>query len=227
MKLIDISPQELERIYNEENLSLSQIATRFGVNVGVIRHRLRKFGTPLRPSIRHDYKTYTITKEFLEIEYLYNRKSCKKIAKEVGCSESNIWYAISKFQIPTRSHSESNAGKTFSIAHREALSQAHLLSSKERKGSNNPNWKGGYGVSNYLERRRPEYVTWRNKALRNKGETCSKCGKNLTVSCPHCGRKFDRHVHHIQEFANNPELRFSIDNAIVLCDSCHKAHHKK
>ncbi len=227
MKDLGINLQEVERLYLKEDMSLSQLSTRFGASVSELRHRLRKMGTPLRPSFKKVHDDFGMTKDFLEREYSVNRKNCKQIADELGCAESNVWYKIKQFQIPMRTHSESNSGKEFSVSHREALSQAHLTSSKRRSGSENPNWRGGVAAKNFLARYEGTYVVWRRRAIRIKGNICSKCGKDLKERCPHCGRTSDTHVHHIQEFTDNPELRFSLDNVVILCEPCHKVYHKK
>jgi 5-methylcytosine-specific restriction endonuclease McrA len=167
-----------------------------------------------------------ITKEFLEREYIENRKPFKQIAEEAGCGETKIWNLSKKFQIQPRSRGELLKGREFSISHREALSKSHIASDK-RRGDNNPNWRGGVSAQNFLERYKTKYITWRRMVLRHKGNICSACGKNLNERCPCCGRATDKHVHHIQEFAENPDFRYSLDNAVVLCESCHRANHKK
>jgi hypothetical protein len=47
-----------------------------------------------------------ITKEFLEREYIENRKPFKQIAEEAGCGETKIWNLSKKFQIQPRSRGE-------------------------------------------------------------------------------------------------------------------------
>ena len=227
MKDLGINLQEVERLYLEEGMSLSRLSARFGVSASEIRHRLRKMGTPLRPSFRKVPDDFGLTKDFLEREYITNRKNCKQIADELGCAESNVWYKIKQFQIPMRTHSQANLGIEFSVSHREALSKSHLASSKKRSGPDNPNWRGGVSTANFLARYKGTYIVWRRRAIRIKGNICSVCGKDLKERCPHCGRASDTHVHHIQEFAENPDLRFSLDNVVILCEPCHKEYHKK
>ena len=45
-------------------------------------------------------------------------------------------------------------------------------------------------------------------------------------TCQICGASFDiMHVHHVKRFADYPELRFEVDNAITLCPACHRSIH--
>ena len=227
MESYGLDLKEVERCYVDELMSLSQLAKQFNVTVSTVRHRLRKMGVSLRPSIRHNTPDYGLTREFLEREYLQNKKTYKQIADERGCSESNVWYKIKKFQIPARTASEAIKGVEFSVSHREALSKSHLASTHKRTGAANPNWRGGVATENYLARRTNEFINWRRKVLRHKGKVCSACGKGLGERCPCCGRITDKHVHHVREFSENPDLRYSLDNAVVLCESCHQRLHKK
>jgi transposase-like protein len=227
MESYGLNLPEVQRLYLEEGLSLSALAKRYSLTPGIIRHRLLKMGTNLRPSFKIDRTDFGLTKEFLEKEYLENRKPYKQIAEEVGCAESTVWYKLKQYQIATPTKSEIMTGKKFSLEHRDALSKGQRASKHKNVGENNINWRGGVATANLLARRTPEYISWRKMVLRHKGTICSNCGASLVERCPCCGRSTDKHVHHIQEFADNPTLRDSLDNAIVLCESCHRELHKK
>lgn len=68
---------------------------------------------------------------------------------------------------------------------------------------------------NYEDRRSNKYKNWKKEVLKRDNFTCQKCGsKNNLV------------VHHIKYFSKNKNLRFDIDNGIVLCNLCHKEVHK-
>lgn len=169
-------------------------------------------------------KTFNITEELLRQEYIHNGKTYKEIAQELGCGETIIYSHMKKFGIPSRPRKTHLKGRPFSLDHRVNLSKAKM---GKKTGDKNPNWKGGVSVDHNIIRRRAEHSTWRKLVLRLNDGTCGQCGSNLLKTCPCCGHKPDRHVHHIKDFANHPHLRFSLDNAIVLCETCHRQSHKK
>ena len=78
-------------------------------------------------------------------------------------------------------------------------------------------WKGGITPENIKIRLSIEYRLWREVVFARDNWTCQKTGikgGNLTA-------------HHIQNFAQFPELRFAIDNGITLSEKAHKEFHKK
>ncbi|MCH7772482.1 MAG: HNH endonuclease, partial [Bacteroidetes bacterium] len=62
-----------------------------------------------------------------------------------------------------------------------------------------------------------EHSLWREAVFSRDGWTCQKC-EELGIKL---------HPHHIQNFAQFPELRFAIDNGVTLCKKCHIKFHKK
>ena len=87
----------------------------------------------------------------------------------------------------------------------------------KRRGENAYNWKGGITPENIKIRRSLEYRLFRDLVFVRDKYTCQKygtMGKNIKA-------------HHIQNFAQFPELRFAIDNGITLSDKAHKEFHKK
>ena len=52
-----------------------------------------------------------LTKDFLIKEYIVNKKSTYQIAKEIGCSHSNILNYLKKYNIKTRTQGEALKGK--------------------------------------------------------------------------------------------------------------------
>jgi len=67
-----------------------------------------------------------------------------------------------------------------------------------RKKSKSQNW-----------RRTRDYRIWRVKCIRR------------DKVCVVCGSRQNRHVHHLESGAYNPELRFDPDNGVVLCGHHH------
>ena len=85
----------------------------------------------------------------------------------------------------------------------------------QRKGSKNPNWKGGKSKRfKHISDR--NYIQWRVKVFTRDNFTCQGCRQ--------VGR--DLEAHHIKEWVKYPELRYKIDNGITLCQRCHKRCHK-
>ncbi len=59
-------------------------------------------------------------------------------------------------------------------------------------------------------RRDAELILWKRRVKRRDNNLCQKCGTNK-----------DLQVHHIKNYAQYPEMRYKINNGIVLCKSCH------
>ena len=93
---------------------------------------------------------------------------------------------------------------------RRKLSETH-------KGEKNYRWKGGIESENRRIRKGIEFRLWREAVFTRDNWTCQRCLQR--------GREL--HPHHIQNFAQFPELRFAIDNGITFCKSCHQEFHKK
>lgn len=95
------------------------------------------------------------------------------------------------------------------------------IKSLKTLGENNGNWKGGVSKINRSERENImstlEYKLWRDACLARDGYTCQVSGQY--------GRSLV--VHHINNWADFPELRTSIENGITLSKEVHLAFHKK
>lgn len=85
------------------------------------------------------------------------------------------------------------------------------------KGSRNPCWRGGVTPESAIIRGGIEYRLWREAVFARDSFTCQKYG---TV-----GGKL--RSHHIQNFAQYPELRFAINNGITLSEKAHREFHHK
>lgn len=84
------------------------------------------------------------------------------------------------------------------------------------KGIDNPNFKGGYTPERVKIRNSSEGVLWRKSIFARDNFTCQK----------YQTRGGDLVAHHINNFAEFPELRFAIDNGITLSLKAHKEFHK-
>jgi len=84
-------------------------------------------------------------------------------------------------------------------------------------GINSPKWKGGVTPENEKYRKSLEIKLWRKSCMERDSFTCQKSGQ----------KGGDLEVHHINNFADFPELRTSIENGITLSKQEHKNFHKK
>ena len=81
----------------------------------------------------------------------------------------------------------------------------------EHRGENSHKWRGGVTEEQKLLRKRFEYVNWRTSVYERDDYTCQCCGVR--------GGKLN--AHHINQFADYPELRYEVNNGITLCMNCH------
>jgi len=85
------------------------------------------------------------------------------------------------------------------------------------RGADNHLWRGGITPENYKIRMSLEMKLWKKACLERDNFTCQKTGERG-------GRLI---IHHINNFADFPELRTTINNGITLSEKTHKNFHKK
>jgi 5-methylcytosine-specific restriction endonuclease McrA len=61
----------------------------------------------------------------------------------------------------------------------------------------------------------PQYIEWRKAVRARDGNTCRKCG----IKPPLASRTLI--CHHVRRWADQPTLRFAVNNGITLCKKCH------
>lgn len=115
-------------------------------------------------------------------------------------------------------------GKKFSVAHKQALSEAqkkidsptrfqngHKSSNSGRthfkRGAEHPQWKGGYSLDHH---RIAEYRRWQ-RAVKKRDKQCVECGSSEKL-----------HAHHMDLDSTNNNL----ENGKTLCRQCHVQLHK-
>lgn len=79
------------------------------------------------------------------------------------------------------------------------------------RGECNHRWRGGITGEQKLLRKRFEYVNWREAVYERDNYTCQCCG----------AYGVQLNAHHLNSFAEYPELRLEVDNGITLCEQCH------
>ncbi len=117
----------------------------------------------------------------------------------------------------------------FEKGHKVWLGREHSEESKKKmselaKGKPHPNqsgdkhpmWKGGITPENLRIRTSIQFRLWRESVFARDNWTCQKYGIE----------GYRLHSHHIQNFADYPELRFAIDNGITLSEKAHKEFHQ-
>jgi len=89
--------------------------------------------------------------------------------------------------------------------------------SEAEMGEKNHNWQGGISSESTRIRMGIDWRLWREAVFARDNWTCQKCKKKGGKLTPH----------HIQNFAQYPELRFAIDNGITFCEKCHRIFHRQ
>jgi hypothetical protein len=151
-------------------------------------------------------------KDWLEREYVQNRRSCGDIAREFGVTDESVIYWLRKHDIPRRSVAEARA-----VKHWGSPGPANGMYGK--RGAQVPNWQGGISP---LRQAFYSSGDWKRAArivgARDKG-ICRRCGKGPL------GR-WDSHIHHVIPFGIE-SCRADPDNLVTLCRECHAFVHSK
>ena len=161
---------------------------------------------------RKGYKRPPFSKEWKEklSKSLKDRKLSEEHKRKIG------------FIRKGRKHSEESKKKigfanSISLKDRKIPLEIRKKISNSTKGENHHNWQGGKTPEYRKIRMSIEFRLWREVVFARDNWTCQKTGIK--------GGKL--HPHHIQNFAQYPELRFAIDNGITLSKEAHKEFHKK
>lgn len=87
-----------------------------------------------------------------------------------------------------------------------------------RRGSLNPNWKGGVRTEYLRDRTSDQYREWRRIVFERDKYTCQLCGDK---------RGGNLVAHHILTFKNFPKFRFNPNIGVTFCRPCHINVHKQ
>ena len=89
--------------------------------------------------------------------------------------------------------------------------QKHSLEScLKMRGEHRKDWKGGVSKKNNEIRRCAFYMRWVSAIYKRDKYTCQICGK----------KNLNLRANHIKRFADFPDLRFEINNGILICREC-------
>lgn len=100
------NPEELERLYHEEGLSLQEISERSEVGPKTISNRMDKFGIEKRPD--GDKSGVWWDEDKIRHLYVEEELSLKEVAKRLGCSIATIHNVMEEYGIERR---EANGGE--------------------------------------------------------------------------------------------------------------------
>ena len=141
---------------------------------------------------------------------------------QVSCSRTCRYIFFSKN--PKKHHTCRHCGVVFyardkphsNTPHNYCSLRCRNLAYRERTGPLANGFKG-VGNKNRLQRQRTQYWEWRDAVVKRDNGRCQSCG---TSGVP-------VHAHHVKSFSSHPELRFSVDNGLTLCLSCHGLIHDR
>ena len=102
------------------------------------------------------------------------------------------------------------------MKNRKFTEETRRKMSESHKGEKSHFWKGGMNPINDTIRKGIEFSLWREAVFARDNWTCQKTGIK--------GSKL--HPHHINNFADYPDLRLAIDNGITLSKKAHEEFHK-
>lgn len=121
-----------------------------------------------------------------------------------------------KMSEAAKNRPSNRTGKKHTPETRKKISE--ITRERTPRGERHYNFKHGLSQRNLNDRRKPEYLEWRNAVFARDNYTCQRCGDN---------RGGNLRAHHVKPFAENPELRFDVANGITLCHTCHELEHFK
>jgi len=196
-------------------------------------------------------------KNWLYAEYWGKEKSAEKIAKEQGCTGSNILAIMKRRNIPIRDRKWTNEqikkvlklseeGKTFKDISEEMEKDKKTYDAIRNVAYKNLKIKSSYNPAIRNEETRQkisaslqgiELENWDgfkeslNSLIRKSvkyQEWREKIFERDNYTCQKCDKRGVFLIaHHIKNFANNLDWRIKIDNGITLCKRCHLGFHNK
>ncbi len=139
----------------------------------------------------------------------------KHLPKEMAenLRQSNIW------RIPWnkwRKETRREVLEKQRLSHIGKKQSKELIAKRIHKGEKSAHWKGWITPINKQIRWSDDFLTWRQSVFMRDKWLCRKCWKGKRL-----------HAHHIKNFSQYPELRFSVDNWITLCKDHHIEFHNK
>lgn len=242
---VDIKPyyRDKDWLYNEyvvKNRTADDIAEECGINRRNVCDYIEKYNISKMVDPHN-----IISKELLELEYITNMMTRREIVEKYHIGEKSLDKLMEEYGIHKRTGGESMSlyfqykggsekarEKSLEMWQREGFHDKMCEINKESANKlehrinlsaglqhiNPSEWTGFSLPENKRIRNHTEYSDWRKSVFERDNYTCQCCGdRNKNGN----GHSVILHAHHKENFADNPDLRFDIDNGITLCDKCH------
>ena len=127
--MFNFTKKFLKQEYLTNKKTITQISNENNCSITTIRKGLKEYNIPIRniaeaanfKKSNNLIRNYNFTKEFLEQEYIINKKTMRQIAKENNCSDGTIYNNLQKYNIPT---------KGYIFFTKEFLEQEYLVNKK-------------------------------------------------------------------------------------------------
>ena len=215
----------------EQKSSIEEIMRIYNVSRGCVERRIKRHKLVYR-----EYKN-TLTKLFLEKEYLVNKRTTKNIAKQFGVSDVTIVNWLKKYEIKRAEPSSYLKGRTLSQAHKDKIRKNaprgvdHPLYGK--RGSLAPCYKRPEDRKQSLYssiRKSTRYKEWRMAVFTRDNFKCTniECdGKDKTIIVDHIipfaviVNAAKLNADNLDTKINSVGLLWDPDNGRTLCNTCH------
>ena len=195
--------------YVGKGLTCRQIGANMGIPHRTIQRYLKTAGISLR-NPGHPLIDRLSDREWLEQQYIAEKKSTTEIADEIGCSARSVSIWLGRHRLSARPTGSEKGHNRNTDEMRQKLSAAKR---GRCLGPDNPNWRGGIAL------RDPDRGRYRAKMWVNEIKNRDKW------RCVECSSTQNLHAHHIKPWRYYPEFRYDVDNGITLCHNCHEAAH--
>ena len=201
-------------IANYNKLNPNEIADNLNRSVIAIYQKANKLNLI-------SYRNCCVELTFQLVELILNeKKTTEGIYEEFPYIHSRVMDDLSILKMYEEGHSSTYISNELNYSVNTIITKLKKYGI-EIKGSgfynsaNREDWKK-YGKLLRRLRCTSEYRNWRKEVLERDAYTCQCCQKSKNI---------DLEAHHIHNFSSNEELRFSIDNGIILCRECHIEFH--
>lgn len=229
----------LEEEYINKNRSAQDISNECGVHL----RRIEKYIKLYKLDNKFISPRTKMPKELLYNLYIDKHFQLEEIRLKYKIDCSTLTKLLDEYQIPRRNHSESMAIYYDERGGRELKSRdnkeiwmregykdkmieimktspkvkdGRIKFSANYQGLELSEWKEHLTKLNTRIRNSKEYKDWTEIIFKQDDYTCQCCGNRSSK-----GNSVYLNAHHKENFANNKELRFDINNGITLCNKCH------